>query len=332
MSGVVLKDVSKRFGRRAVLERVSLEVPQGKLFVLLGPSGGGKSTLLRVIAGLERPESGSVLIDGVDVTALPARSRDIGFCFQHYAPFRHLSVFENVAFGLRLRHRPSAEIRKQVREFLELVRLEGEASRYPSQLSGGQLQRMALARALAVRPRLLLLDEPFGALDATVRKELRAWLRSLHDRVQITTMLVTHDQDEAMEVADRLAIMDQGRLVQEGTPAELYEQPASDFVFTFLGPATRFRGAWVRPHDLQLGLEPSLGALEARVCRVLGLGFEVRVELSCDSEPPFWVQLARSAATELQLRMGDAVWVEFTGSGARSGERPRRSPADIARG
>jgi sulfate transport system ATP-binding protein len=309
MSGVVIRAVSKRFGPREVLDRVSLEVPQGKLFVLLGPSGGGKSTLLRVIAGLERPDGGSVLIDGADVTDLPARSRDIGYCFQHYAPFRHLSVFENIAFGLRLRRQSAAEIRKQVGDLLELVRLEGEAASYPSQLSGGQLQRMALARALAVRPRLLLLDEPFGALDATVRKELRAWLRSLHDRVQITTVLVTHDQDDAMEVADRLAIMDRGRLVQEGTPAELYDEPASDFVFTFLGPATRFRGTWVRPHDLELGLQPALGALEARVFRVLDLGFEVRVELSCEGESPLWVQLARSAATALHLQEGGAVWV-----------------------
>jgi sulfate transport system ATP-binding protein len=246
----------------------------------------------------------------------------MGFCFQHYAPFRHLTVFENVAFGLRLRRQPSAEIRKRVSELLDLVRLDGEARRYPSQLSGGQLQRMALARALAVRPRLLLLDEPFGALDATVRKELRAWLRSLHDRVPITTILVTHDQDEAMEVADRLAIMAQGRLVQEGTSAELYDQPASDFVFTFLGPATRFRGAWVRPHDLRLTLQPQLGALEARVSRVLDLGFEVRVELTSESEPSFWVQLARSAASELQLRQGEPVFVECGKAGARVGERP----------
>ncbi|MGC2192598.1 MAG: sulfate ABC transporter ATP-binding protein [Candidatus Dormiibacterota bacterium] len=318
MSGVVIREASKRFGPRQVLDRVSLEVPQGKLFVLLGPSGGGKSTLLRVIAGLERPDSGSVLIDGEDVTDLPARSRDIGFCFQHYAPFRHLNVFENVAFGLRIRRQPATDIRKQVGELLDLVRLQGEAANYPSQLSGGQLQRMALARALAVRPRLLLLDEPFGALDATVRKELRAWLRSLHDRVQITTVLVTHDQDEAMEVADRLAIIDQGRMVQEGSPAELYEEPANDFVFTFLGPATRFRGAWVRPHDLQLGRERSLGSMEAQVSRVVDLGFEVRVELSCPGEPRLWVQLARSAASELNLQEGGIVWVSSREAGERS--------------
>jgi sulfate transport system ATP-binding protein len=318
MSGVLLREVSKRFGSREVLDRVSLEVPQGKLFVLLGPSGGGKSTLLRVIAGLEHPDAGSIQIDDRDVTSLPARARDIGFCFQHYAPFRHLNVFENVAFGLRLRRQPRVEIRQQVGELLELVRLGAEADRYPSQLSGGQLQRMALARALAVRPRLLLLDEPFGALDATVRKELRAWLRSLHDRVPITTVLVTHDQDEAMEVADRLAIIDRGRLVQEGTPAQLYDSPANDFVFTFLGPATRFRGDWVRPHDLELGQERSLGALEAKVSRVLDLGFEVRVELNCDGEPPLWVQLARSAAAELNLSEGGTVWVGARGLAAGS--------------
>jgi sulfate transport system ATP-binding protein len=309
VSGVVVAEVSKRFGHRGVLDRVSLVVPKGQLFVLLGPSGGGKSTLLRVIAGLERPDSGSVRIEGVDVTQLPARSRDIGFCFQHYAPFRHLSVFENVAFGLRLRRQPQEQIRKQVGELLDLVRLSQDTSSYPAQLSGGQLQRMALARALAVRPRVLLLDEPFGALDATVRKELRAWLRSLHDRVRITTLLVTHDQDEAMEVADRLAVMDHGRLAQEGAPAELYDHPASEFVFRFLGPATRFRGAWVRPHDLRLVPHPSPGSLEATVSRIVDLGFEVRVELQAEGEVPFWVQLARSSASELLLREGAVVWV-----------------------
>ncbi|MGA8207948.1 MAG: TOBE-like domain-containing protein [Candidatus Dormiibacterota bacterium] len=309
MSGVVVQGVSKRFGSRSVLDQVSLEVPKGTLFVLLGPSGGGKSTLLRVIAGLERPDTGSIRIDGVDVTRMPARSRDIGFCFQHYAPFRHLSVYENVAFGLRLRHLPSDKIRNQVGDLLDLVRLDGESSSYPSQLSGGQLQRLALARALAVRPRVLLLDEPFGALDATVRKELRAWLRSLHERVRITTILVTHDQDEALEVADRLAVMDQGRLAQEGTPAELYDHPATEFVFRFLGPATRFQGAWVRPHDLQLRLTADPGALEASVARIIDLGFEIRVELSQADEPPFWVQLARSSLPALRLREGQVVWV-----------------------
>jgi sulfate transport system ATP-binding protein len=328
MSGVVVEGISKRFGSRGVLDRVSLEVPKGKLFVLLGPSGGGKSTLLRVIAGLERPDTGSIRIDGVDVTKVPARSRDIGFCFQHYAPFRHLSVFENVAFGLRLRRLPSEKIKRHVGELLDLVRLEGEVSSFPSQLSGGQLQRMALARALAVRPRVLLLDEPFGALDATVRKELRAWLRNLHERVRITTILVTHDQDEALEVADRLAVMDQGRLAQEGPPAELYDHPANEFVFRFLGPATRFQGSWVRPHDLQLSLSPSPGAVEALVDRVVDLGFEIRVELNREGEPPFWVQLARTAASELRLRAGRVIWAR---SSLALGERPEGEHAAVAR-
>jgi sulfate transport system ATP-binding protein len=328
MSGVVVEGISKRFGSRGGLDRVSLEVPKGKLFVLLGPSGGGKSTLLRVIAGLERPDTGSIRIDGVDVTKVPARSRDIGFCFQHYAPFRHLSVFENVAFGLRLRRLPSEKIKRHVGELLDLVRLEGEVSSFPSQLSGGQLQRMALARALAVRPRVLLLDEPFGALDATVRKELRAWLRNLHERVRITTILVTHDQDEALEVADRLAVMDQGRLAQEGPPAELYDHPANEFVFRFLGPATRFQGSWVRPHDLQLSLSPSPGAVEAIVDRVVDLGFEIRVELNREGEPPFWVQLARTAASELRLRAGRVIWAR---SSLALGERPEGEHAAVAR-
>jgi len=328
MSGVVVEGISKRFGSRGVLDRVSLEVPKGKLFVLLGPSGGGKSTLLRVIAGLERPDTGSIRIDGVDVTKVPARSRDIGFCFQHYAPFRHLSVFENVAFGLRLRRLPSEKIKRHVGELLDLVRLEGEVSSFPSQLSGGQLQRMALARALAVRPRVLLLDEPFGALDATVRKELRAWLRNLHERVRITTILVTHDQDEALEVADRLAVMDQGRLAQEGPPAELYDHPANEFVFRFLGPATRFQGSWVRPHDLQLSLSPSPGAVEAIVDRVVDLGFEIRVELNREGVPPFWVQLARTAASELRLRAGRVIWAR---SSLALGERPEGEHAAVAR-
>jgi sulfate transport system ATP-binding protein len=330
MSGVVVEGISKRFGSRGVLDKVSLEVPKGKLFVLLGPSGGGKSTLLRVIAGLERPDTGSIRIDGVDVTQVAARNRDIGFCFQHYAPFRHLSVFENVAFGLRLRHLPKEKISKQVGELLDLVRLDGEANSFPSQLSGGQLQRMALARALAVRPRVLLLDEPFGALDATVRKELRAWLRSLHERVRITTILVTHDQDEALEVADRLAVMDRGRLAQEGTPAEIYDHPANEFVFRFLGPATRFRGAWVRPHDLQLRRQPDLGAVEAVVVRVIDLGFEIRVELSQDDEPPFWVQLARSTLPALSLQEGQVVWVSPATATPEPVTRPQDRRAAVA--
>src|SRR5579871_5484523 len=235
--------LSKRFGEAVAVDDVSFSVPTGSLSALLGPSGGGKSTVLRIIAGLERPDSGRVIIDGRDVTGLPARARGIGFCFQHYAPFRHMTVFENVAFGLRIRRRPKAEITRRVHELLELVRLDGLASRSPSQLSGGQRQRMALARALAVEPQLLLLDEPFGALDAQVRKELRVWLRELHRSVEVTTVLVTHDQEEAMELADEIAVIKDGRLEQVGSPAECYDHPATEFVLTFLGPATQIEGS-----------------------------------------------------------------------------------------
>ena len=257
---IEVQGLSKKFGTAIAVEDVSFEVPAGSLTALLGPSGGGKSTVLRLIAGLEEPDSGSVHIDGDDVTHLPARERGIGFCFQHYAPFRHMSVWENVAFGLKVRHRPKAEIAARVAELLELVRLEGFAKRFPSQLSGGQRQRMALARALAVQPSVLLLDEPFGALDAQVRKELRTWLRHLHEEVKVTTVLVTHDQEEAMEVADHIALIRDGRLEQVGTPAECYDHPANEFVLTFLGPATRLNGSWVRPHEMVLARERSVAS------------------------------------------------------------------------
>ena len=245
-----VESISKRFGDAVALDDVSLEVASGSLTALLGPSGGGKSTLLRIIAGLDTPDSGTVTIGGEDLTEAPARQRGVGFCFQHYAPFRHLTVRRNVAFGLEIRRRPKAEITARVDELLELVGLAHLAERYPSQLSGGQRQRMALARALAIEPKVLLLDEPFGALDAQVRTQLRRWLRDLHDTLHVTTVLVTHDQEEAMEVADRLAVVNHGRLEQVGTPAELYDHPANEFVLTFLGPATKLNGAWVRPHDL----------------------------------------------------------------------------------
>ena len=266
---IQVRGVSKRFGDAVALEDVNLDVPTGSLTALLGPSGGGKSTLLRVVAGLESPDSGQVFIDGEDVTGLAPQDRGIGFCFQHYAPFRHMNVWDNVAFGLKVRRRPKAEIRRRVTELLELVRLEGFAQRYPSQLSGGQRQRMALARALAVEPRLLLLDEPFGALDAQVRKELRAWLRRLHDEVHITTVLVTHDQEEAMDVADRLAVIHLGHLEQVGTSAELYDNPVNDFVLTFVGPATSIGGRYVRPHDVSITRQPPTnGSYPAEVVRV----------------------------------------------------------------
>ena len=231
-----VEHISKRFGDAVALDDVTLEVPTGSLTALLGPSGGGKSTLLRIIAGLDTPDTGTVQIEGEDLTGTPARSRGVGFCFQHYAPFRHLTVRRNVAFGLEIRERPKAEIKARVDELLELVGLAHLGERYPSQLSGGQRQRMALARALAIEPKVLLLDEPFGALDAQVRTQLRQWLRDLHDTLHVTTVLVTHDQEEAMEVADRLAIINHGRLEQVGTPADMYDHPANEFVLTFLGP------------------------------------------------------------------------------------------------
>jgi sulfate/thiosulfate transport system ATP-binding protein len=236
---IEVRNVSKSFNGFQAIEDVSLSVPDGSLTALLGPSGGGKSTLLRVIAGLERPDSGEVLFSGEAVTRLPAQERGVGFVFQHYAAFKHMTVRDNIAFGLRIRKRPKAEVRARVDELLALVHLGGWADRYPAQLSGGQRQRMALARALAVSPRVLLLDEPFGALDATVRKELRDWLRRLHDEVHVTTIFVTHDQEEALEVAQQVAVLNDGRIEQTGTPDDLYERPANPFVMGFVGPVSR---------------------------------------------------------------------------------------------
>jgi sulfate/thiosulfate transport system ATP-binding protein len=306
---ITVENVTKRFGEFTALSDVSLEVPDGSLTALLGPSGSGKSTLLRVIAGLEQPDEGEVVVGGARATHLPARKREIGFVFQHYAAFKHMTVFENVAFGLRIRKRPQAEVRARVEELLELVGLAGYAKRYPAQLSGGQRQRMALARALAVQPRVLLLDEPFGALDANVRADLRAWLRRLHDQVHVTTVLVTHDQEEAMEVADRLVVLRDGRIEQAGQPRELYEAPANDFVMGFLGPVSRVDGRLVRPHDLAIIPEPRDGAEEAMVRRVLHLGFEVRVELVLPGGDEVFVQMTRTDAEELELVSGDIVWL-----------------------
>jgi sulfate/thiosulfate transport system ATP-binding protein len=308
-----VEGISKRFGEATALDDVSLDVPSGSLTALLGPSGGGKSTLLRIIAGLDTPDTGTVRIEGEDLTGAPARSRGVGFCFQHYAPFRHLTVRRNVAFGLEIRRRPKAEIKARVDELLELVGLAHLGDRYPSQLSGGQRQRMALARALAIEPKVLLLDEPFGALDAQVRTQLRRWLRDLHDTLHVTTVLVTHDQEEAMEVADRLAIVNHGRLEQVGTPAEMYDHPANEFVLTLLGPATRLGGEWVRPHDLVLHRvedgKPTATAVEGTVSRVTHLGFEVRVDVDLDGSGECWVQLSRGSASELKVVAGQGVWV-----------------------
>ena len=323
---IAVESVSKRFGDAVALDDVSLEVPAGSLTALLGPSGGGKSTLLRIIAGLDTPDTGIVRIDGEDLTTTPARSRGVGFCFQHYAPFRHLSVRRNVAFGLEIRHRPKAEVKARVDELLELVGLAHLGERYPSQLSGGQRQRMALARALAIEPKVLLLDEPFGALDAQVRTQLRRWLRDLHDTLPVTTVLVTHDQEEAMEVADRLAVINHGHLEQVGTPGDMYEHPANEFVLTFLGPATRLDGEWVRPHDLVVHPvddgKPRQRALEGTVARVTHLGFEVKVDIDLAGGEACWVQLSRGSAAELGLQAGQRVWV----ARADSSTTPDRLP------
>ena len=303
-------DVGKRFGDFVALDEVSIEVAEGSLTALLGPSGSGKSTLLRIIAGLEAPDTGRILINGNEVTRARPQDRGIGFVFQHYAPFNHMTVRENVAFGLRIRKRPRAEIRARVDELLRLVGLTAWAGQRPAQLSGGQRQRMALARALAVDPRVLLLDEPFGALDANVRAELRHWLRRLHDEQGVTTILVTHDQEEAMEVSDTIAVMHEGGIEQVGSPREVYDNPVNDFVMGFLGPAVRMDGELVRPHDVRLSLEPEEGALEATVRRVVHLGFEVRVEVELPDGTQARAQLTRDQAGELELAQGDTVYVK----------------------
>jgi sulfate/thiosulfate transport system ATP-binding protein len=305
---IVVSNVTKSFGDFAALTDVSVQIPTGSLTALLGPSGGGKSTLLRVIAGLEKPDSGLVEIEGRDATQLPAQDRGVGFVFQHYAAFKHLSVARNIAFGLEIRKRPKAEIAQKVGELLELVHLEQFAHRYPAQLSGGQRQRMALARALAVEPQVLLLDEPFGALDAQVRKELRAWLRRLHDQVHVTTVFVTHDQEEAMEVADSIVVMADGKVEQIGSPDQLYEAPANDFVMSFLGPVTTLRGELVRPHDLELSVEPRPETVTAKVTRVTRLGFEVRVDLEIDGDQ-LWAQVTRGSSEQLGLVDGQTLFV-----------------------
>jgi sulfate transport system ATP-binding protein len=306
---ITVTGVTKRFGEFTALDDVSLDVPDGSLTALLGPSGSGKSTLLRIVAGLEAPDAGSVVIAGADVTSVAPQQRGVGFVFQHYAAFKHMSVRDNVAFGLRIRKRPRREIADRVGELLGIVGLEGYADRLPSQLSGGQRQRMALARALAVEPRLLLLDEPFGALDANVRTELRGWLRRLHDEVHVTTLLVTHDQEEALEISDHIAVMDHGRIAQVGSPREVYDAPAGPFVMGFLGPVTSLGGVLVRPHDLVVAPHASPGAVEAQVTRVVHLGFEVRIELVQGDGEEVAVQVTRGEAEELELSPGDIVYV-----------------------
>lgn len=315
----------KNFGDFAALDDLTLDIPAGSLTALLGPSGSGKSTLLRSIAGLENPDGGTITIAGKDVTGVPPQKRDIGFVFQHYAAFKHMTVRDNVAFGLKIRKRPKNEITKKVNDLLEIVGLDGFQHRYPAQLSGGQRQRMALARALAVDPQVLLLDEPFGALDAKVREDLRTWLRRLHDEVHVTTVLVTHDQEEALDVADRIAVLNKGRIEQVGTPRDLYDRPANHFVMSFLGPVAKLNGQLVRPHDIRVGRDPSMavaqkagtaesaGVTRATVERVVHLGFEVRVELrNAATGDLFAAQVTRGDSEALQLQEGETVYARAT--------------------
>jgi sulfate transport system ATP-binding protein len=308
---IEVRHVDKRFGDFVALDDVTVSIPTGQLTALLGPSGGGKSTLLRIIAGLEHADSGAIEIEGVDATYASPQKRNVGFVFQHYAAFKHLSVARNVAFGLEVRKRPKAEIKARVAELLDLVHLGQFADRLPSQLSGGQRQRMALARALAVEPKVLLLDEPFGALDAQVRKELRDWLRRLHDEVPVTTVFVTHDQEEALEVADEIVVISHGRVEQIGSPDQLYDEPANDFVMRFLGPVTQLGPLLVRPHDLDLLTADPGGATSGRIVRVARIGFEVRIEVIVGDQTVL-ATMTRTEYGALNVEEGATVWVRVT--------------------
>ncbi|MGZ5407183.1 MAG: sulfate/molybdate ABC transporter ATP-binding protein [Aeromicrobium sp.] len=310
--GIEIRGINKTFGDFVALENVNLSIPSGQLTALLGPSGGGKSTLLRIIAGLETSDSGTIEIEGINATDVPAQKRNVGFVFQHYAAFKHMNVEKNIAFGLEIRKRPKDEIRERVHDLLELVHLEQFAHRLPSQLSGGQRQRMALARALAIEPSVLLLDEPFGALDAKVRKELRAWLRRLHDEVHVTTVFVTHDQEEALEVSDSIVVINEGRIEQIGTPDELYDEPASDFVLSFLGPVTRLGDNLIRPHDIDVSRYERAATASGPITRWSRVGFEIRLEVTPDDvlhPDPVEVVVTRTEATALGLHLGDRVWL-----------------------
>ncbi len=318
---IEVRNLQKRFGQTVVCDSLNLDIPAGELVALLGPSGSGKTTLLRIIAGLEVPDSGTVLFHGEDATNTDVRERQVGFVFQHYALFAHMTIFENVAFGLRVRPKatrpPEKEIRAKVTELLKLVQLDWIADRYPHQLSGGQRQRIALARALAVEPRVLLLDEPFGALDAKVRKELRRWLRRLHDEMHVTSVFVTHDQEEAMEVADRIVVMNEGRIEQQGTPDEVYDHPASPFVLQFLGDVNLFHGrlaqgpgtpegdvSYVRPHELEVVVSAQEGTVAAVLSQVLTVGPSTRLELRRVDEAGYVdVQMPRAEYLALRERL-----------------------------
>ncbi|KAF3883796.1 MULTISPECIES: sulfate/molybdate ABC transporter ATP-binding protein [Nostocales] len=324
--GIVVENVSKEFGNFKAVDRVSLEVKSGSLVALLGPSGSGKSTLLRLIAGLELPDSGKILLTGKDATYQSVQQRKIGFVFQHYALFKHMTVRQNIAFGLEIRKATKAKIKERVEELLDLVQLSGLGNRYPSQLSGGQRQRVALARALAVEPEVLLLDEPFGALDAKVRKDLRAWLRRLHDEVHVTTVFVTHDQEEAMEVSDEVVVMNKGRVEQIGTPAEIYDHPATAFVMSFIGPVNVLPSTsgifqsngfdathpevFLRPQDVIVETSPNGATAPARVTRLIHLGWEVQAELTLDDGQVVTAHLTRERYDELKLEPQQKVYVK----------------------
>ncbi len=305
---ISLSHLTKHYGQTHAVEDVTADIAHGSLTAVLGPSGSGKSTLLKLVSGLEKPDEGKVVIDGEDMTKVDPRHRDIGFCFQHYAPFRHMNVAKNVGFGLKVRRRPAKEIENRVNELLALVKLESKAKSFPAQLSGGERQRMALARALAIEPRVLLLDEPFGALDAVVRAELRHWLKELHGQLHVTTVLVTHDQQEAMEVADQLIVMRSGRVVQSGNPLALYESPATDFVHEFLGPSTIFEGEVTRPHDLAL-VSVHQGTVKGRITSIVSLGFEAQVTVELSDGTSTWVQLSRNELSTMGLRVALLVGV-----------------------
>ncbi|HIK54423.1 MAG TPA: TOBE-like domain-containing protein [Synechococcales cyanobacterium M55_K2018_004] len=324
--GILVQDVSKRFGSFQAVDRVNLEIKTGSLVALLGPSGSGKSTLLRLIAGLEQPDSGKIFLTGRDATHESVQDRNIGFVFQHYALFKHMTVRQNIAFGLEIRKAPKQRIKHKVEELLELVQLSGLGDRYPSQLSGGQRQRVALARALAVEPKVLLLDEPFGALDAKVRKDLRVWLRRLHDEVHVTTVFVTHDQEEAMEVSDEIVVMNKGKVEQVGSPAEIYDHPASAFVMSFIGPVNVLPSSsklvqnngfdsahpevFIRPQDLLVEIQPNGTTVPARVSRIIHLGWEIQAELTLDDGQVMTAHLTRERFDELNLEPQQRVYVK----------------------
>ncbi|MFB2938457.1 sulfate/molybdate ABC transporter ATP-binding protein [Aerosakkonemataceae cyanobacterium BLCC-F154] len=324
--GIIVENVSKHYGSFYAVDQVDLTIKSGSLVALLGPSGSGKSTLLRLIAGLETPDSGKIFITGKDATDTSVQDRNIGFVFQHYALFKHLTVRQNIAFGLDIRKAPKLKIKKRVEELLELVQLKGLGDRYPSQLSGGQRQRVALARALAVEPKVLLLDEPFGALDAKVRKDLRAWLRRLHDEVHVTTVFVTHDQEEAMEVSDEIVVMNKGKIEQTGTPAQIYDHPATPFVMSFIGPVNIlpstsriFEGngfestqpeIFLRPHDIVVQREANGTTVAARIDRLIHLGWEIQAELVLDDGQVLTAHLSRERFDELKLQPQERVFVK----------------------